>query len=198
MNERLTIGVAIAVPEPHHSELRACRTRAGDPQARCVPPHVTLLPPTQVGAADLPVIEKHLACVSHRHEPFELHLCGTGTFRPVSQVVFVQVAAGLSQCELIEAAVRAGPLHRETPFPYHPHVTIAQDVPTAALDAAYDRLHGYDARFRVESFTMFEQDVGGVWRPHRVFPLDGGWGRPASPALPDRLPDTARRRPEQG
>lgn len=176
MNGRLTIGVAIALPEPHHSELRACRTRAGDPQARRIPPHVTLLPPTEAGAADLPVIEKHLACVARQHRPFELHLSGTGTFRPVSQVVFVQVAAGLSECEVLEAAVRSGPLYRETSFPYHPHVTVAHDVPSAALDAAYDELRGYDARFPVDGFTMFEQDDAGVWRPHRVFSMDGGKG----------------------
>ncbi len=79
--------------------------------------------------AALPEVEEHLRAVSSGHAPFELHLAGPGTFRPVSPVVFVQVSDGIAQCELIEADVRSGPLFRETTFPYHPHVTVAQNVP---------------------------------------------------------------------
>ena len=79
--------------------------------------------------AALPAVEEHLAAVAAAHLPFTLHLRGTGTFRPVTQVVFVAVAAGISECELLAAAIRAAPeLHREARFPYHPHVTVAQDV----------------------------------------------------------------------
>lgn len=169
----IIIGVVIGLPEPYHSELQARRAAAGDPQATIVPPHVTLLPPTEIPAAALRAVEEHLASVAHRHPPFEVHLSGPGTFRPVSQVVFVQVAAGLADCEQIEADVRSGPLYRETPFPYHPHVTVAHDVPAEALDAAYEGLRGYDVGFTVSGFTMFEQDRAGVWQPQREFTLDG-------------------------
>jgi|SRR5882757_4271006 len=170
---QITVGVVIALPEPVHSELAAMRHRAGDPQAASVPPHVTLLPPTAISAAALPEVEEHLARVAEKFPPFWMHLSGPGTFRPVSQVVFVQVAAGLSACEQIEAAVRSGPLWSEAPFPYHPHATVAHDVPAAALDAAYDALRGYDVTFPVAGFTMFEQDAAGVWQPQRQFTLDG-------------------------
>ena len=43
-----TVGVSIAVPEPYFSQLREMRRAAGDPQADAVPPHVTLIPPTEV------------------------------------------------------------------------------------------------------------------------------------------------------
>ena len=39
-----------------------------------------------------------------------MRLRGTGTFRPVSPVVFVNVAEGISRCELLADAVRRGPL----------------------------------------------------------------------------------------
>ena len=32
-----------------------------------------------------------------------MHLAGTGTFRPLSPVVFIQVARGLAECEMLEA-----------------------------------------------------------------------------------------------
>ena len=40
-------------------------------------------------------VEKHLADVAAASgQPFIMHLAGTGTFRPTSPVVFVQVARG--------------------------------------------------------------------------------------------------------
>jgi 2'-5' RNA ligase len=168
-----TIGVAISIPEPYGEELRGWRERIGDPQAKQVFPHVTLLPPTEIGCADLPAIVAHLDAVATTVAPFLVHLRGTGTFRPVSEVVFVTVAAGISGCEQLERGVRSGPLARRIQFPYHPHVTIAQDVPTAALDDAYEGLEGFEARFEVAGFTMFEQAIDGVWQLQRDFPLTG-------------------------
>jgi len=136
-----------------------------------VPPHVTLLPPTLVRPDLLPAVERHLERAAAVSDPFEMHLSGTGTFRPVSDVVFVVVAAGIAQCEQLERAVRSGPLDRKTRFPYHPHVTVAHDIEPEGLDAAYAGLAGFTARFRVERFTAFEQGSDGVWQPRREFPL---------------------------
>ena len=38
-----------------------------------------------------------------------MHLSGTGTFSPVSEVVFVAVARGIGSCELLANDVRARP-----------------------------------------------------------------------------------------
>lgn len=168
------LGVVLDIPQPHSTVLHAWRSRVGDPQAHVVPPHVTLLPPTPVTAADLPEIEAHLRDAATTVEPFALHLSGTGTFRPVSQVVFVQVRSGIAQCELLEKAVRRGPLERGLQYPYHPHVTIAHDVDDAGLDAAYDGMSGFVARFTVSSFALFEQRPAGGWELRRPFALGGG------------------------
>lgn len=170
---RINLGVAISVPEPWRGELAAWRARVGDPEGGRVPPHVTLLPPTQVPAAGLEEIDDHLVAAADGCPPFEMHLSGTGTFRPVSDVVFVVVATGIAQCEQLERRVRSGPLGRDTRFPYHPHVTVAHDIPAAGLDAAYEGLAGFEARFRVTGFTAFEQAAGGVWLPRRHFALRG-------------------------
>jgi 2'-5' RNA ligase len=156
--------VAIGIPEPHKSLLQDARERHGDPNAADVPPHLTLLPPTLVDALQLPIVEQHLRKVAARTSPFALHLRGTGTFRPVSPVVFVMVAAGVSDCEEIERAVRGGPIRRQVKFPYHPHVTVAHDVRPELLDRAFAEMAGFDAAFRVSSFQLFEK-VQDVWRP---------------------------------
>lgn len=171
---RINLGVAIPIPQPYADLLAGWRERVGDPEGKRVPPHVTLLPPTQVDAERMPEVERHLAAAATAAEPFEMHLSGTGTFRPVSDVVFVVVAAGIAQCEQLERRVRSGPLDRETRFPYHPHVTVAHDIDAAGLDAAYAGLAGFDARFPVPVFTMFEQGSDRVWQPRREFPLGTG------------------------
>jgi 2'-5' RNA ligase len=172
--ERAVIGVLVAVPEPWAQLLVDWRAKVGDPQANLVPPHVTLLPPTEIAAADRTAVTAHLARVARAHPPFDMHLSGTGTFSPVSEVVFVTVARGIGNCELIAHDVRQGPLARSLTFPYHPHVTVAHDVPPDMLDLAYCGLADLSAEFRVDHFTEFEQTPGGAWAIAREYPLTGG------------------------
>ena len=167
------IGVVVAVPEPWAQLFTDWRSKVGDRQATLVPPHVTLLPPTQVAAGTRPAISAHLAAVAREHPPFVMHLSGTGTFQPVSDVVFVAVARGIGNCELLAESVRTGPLERSLSFPYHPHVTVAHDVPADMLELAYSGLSDLSAEFRVEHFTEFEQTSGGAWTVAREYPLTG-------------------------
>jgi 2'-5' RNA ligase len=168
-----TIGVAIAVPEPFGEELRAHRASFGDPQAGGIPTHVTLLPPTEVDDDALPVVEEQLERVADKHAPFEVQLRGTATFRPVSPVVFVAVTRGISECEMLAESVRTELGGAELRFPYHPHVTVAHDVPDEALDLAFDTLRDYDVRFSVASFALYVHDESSGWVCERELALRG-------------------------
>jgi 2'-5' RNA ligase len=167
------LGIVVPVPEPWSQLLVDWRAKVGDPQASVVPPHVTLLPPTEVPVLDRQAISRHLEQVAAAHPPFDMHLLGTGTFTPVSDVVFVAVARGIGNCELIANDVRSGPLNRELSFPYHPHVTVAHDVDRDMLEQAYNGLSDLSAEFRVDSFTEFEQTASGAWAVAREYPLTG-------------------------
>jgi 2'-5' RNA ligase len=167
------LGVVVPIPEPWGQLFVDWRAKVGDPQAGLVPPHVTLLPPTEVPGAERPAISAHLAEVARAHAPFDMHLSGTGTFSPVSDVVFVAVARGIGNCELIANDIRNGPLARSLSFPYHPHVTVAHDVPPDMLELAYSGLADLSAEFRVEHFTEFEQTADGAWAIAREYPLTG-------------------------
>src|SRR5687767_4597430 len=103
-----TIGVAVAIPEPWATELQDYRTSVGDAMAATIPTHITLVPPTEVSDEELEQVEKHLATAAAGVAPFRVHLRGTGTFRPVSPVLFVSLARGISSCEQLAAAVRRG------------------------------------------------------------------------------------------
>jgi 2'-5' RNA ligase len=164
--------VAIDIPEPWGSALTRRRLAAGDSAAAYVPAHLTLLGPTEIDPAYLADIDTHLNRVASAHSPFTLDLRGTGTFRPITQVVFVVVAAGIGECERLHTEIlRAPGVRRQTRFPYHPHVTIAHDVPAAQLDAAYEDMAGFEAAFEVRGFRLFEHGVDGRWHAFREYEL---------------------------
>ncbi len=166
-----TIGVSLAVPEPWGSQLQEYRIGVGDESARRIPTHVTLLPPHEVEDSAMEVVQTHLADVASRIAPFRMHLRGTGTFRPVSPVVFVGVVEGISQCEQLAATVLRGPLAMERTFPYHPHVTVAHDVEDTRLDQAFVELQSFDAAFHVDRMWLYSHDESSGWRPQQAFPL---------------------------
>jgi 2'-5' RNA ligase len=169
----VTIGVAVPIPEPYGAELQKWRESFRDPMARAIPTHVTLLPPTAVRRSALEEIEEHLVGAAAEGRSFPMVLQGTDTFRPISPVTFVRVAQGTEECTKSEELVRSGPLERELKFPYHPHVTVAHELPDEVLSDAESTLAGYEARFVVTGFALYEHGTDGVWRVRRYFPYEG-------------------------
>ncbi|WP_432476868.1 2'-5' RNA ligase family protein [Nocardioides sp. GXQ0305] len=168
-----TIGVALAIPEPWATQLQDYRTALGDETATRIPTHITLVPPTEVGDDDLAAIDRHLATTARGFPPFTVHLRGTGTFRPVSPVVFVTLAEGISGCEQLAHAVRRGPLDVPLQFPYHPHVTIAHHLPDETLDRAFAELASFECVFPADEFHLYRHEDAAGWRPTREYPLGG-------------------------
>ncbi|MFT4084054.1 MAG: 2'-5' RNA ligase family protein [Nocardioides sp.] len=166
-----TIGVAVAIPEPWASQLQEYRAKLGDTTAEMIPTHITLVPPTDVAADGVAGVVDHLARVAAGVRPYGVHLRGTGSFRPVSPVVFVAVAEGISECEQLAAAVRTGPLAVDLSFPYHPHVTIAHDLDEPTLDQAFAELGDFECQFTVEEFHLYSHDEAHGWRPTHHFAL---------------------------
>ena len=168
---QIRIGIAIEIPEPYAAELSAARVAADDPLANFIPPHITLLGPTLLDVEQLAEARAHLAEVAAGAPPFTVQLRGTATFRPVSPVVFVALAQGISECEQLESSVRSGMLDGDLRFNYHPHVTIAHEVPDAALDKAFEAMADYSAEFAVDRFYQYEHGDDGIWRPQAAFQL---------------------------
>lgn len=166
-----TIGVAVAIPEPWASELQDYRASVGDPLAGSVPTHITLVPPTEVSDEQLAEVERHLERSAAELAPFPVHLRGTGTFRPVSPVVFVALVEGISQCEQLASTVCRGPLEVDLSFPYHPHVTVAHDIAEERLDQAFDELASFECAFDVSTFHLYVHDEERGWTPTRDFSL---------------------------
>lgn len=166
-----TIGVAIAIPEPWARELQDYRTSIGDHTAAMIPTHITLVPPTDIDDDDLPAVMTHLEEAAGKRTGFRIHLRGTGSFRPVSPVVFVCVVQGISECEQLANVVRTGPLATELDFPYHPHVTIAHHLADDLLDRAFAELSDFECVFEAGEFQLYVHDDEVGWQPTHGFPL---------------------------
>ena len=168
-----TIGVAVAIPDPWGRQLRDYRLSLGDEKATMIPTHITLVPPTEVSPDDLAPIEAHLVAAAASQPAYQIHLRGTGTFRPVSPVVFVSLVEGISQTEQLAAAVRKGPLAMELGFPFHPHVTIAHHLDDSSLDLAFNDLATFECVFRADEFHLYRHDDETGWAPDVDFKLGG-------------------------
>lgn len=171
---RTTIGVAIAVPEPHGSMLRRMRADFGDPQARTVPTHVTLLPPCEVDVDDLDDIRARLDKVAGTVASFPMSLRGTGTFRPISPVVFVALRSGAAETELLADELRKAVAAAPPEFAFHPHVTVGHHLDDAALDHAHEALRDFECSFMVAEFALYLHCDEAGWEPHDRFSLVPG------------------------
>lgn len=169
-----TIGVSVAIPDPWATRLQEYRAGIGDDTASKIPTHITLIPPTRIEPDRFAEVERHLRGAAAEAEPFGVHLRGTGTFRPVSDVVFVALAEGISSCEQLAGTLRRGPLEVELNFPYHPHVTIAHDLRQEALDRAFTELSDFECRFTVDRFHLYVHEAETGWRPTHNFVLGRG------------------------
>ena len=94
--------------------------------------HVTILPPRPIssppGAAwDL------VRWFAPQFVPFDVELTGVEVF-PVSDVIYVNIAGGAEQLNHMHDTLNSDGLRFPDPFPYHPHVTLAQKLQPDQVD----------------------------------------------------------------
>jgi 8-oxo-dGTP pyrophosphatase MutT (NUDIX family) len=96
--------------------------------------------------------------------PFLVELAGAATFLPESPVAYLMVREGGPALERLEAALREPPLDRRT-HPFHPHVTVAQELPADRIEAAAAELAGFRAAFPVRELALMREHRDRTWRP---------------------------------
>ncbi len=167
------LGVTITVPDPWASQIRQIRSDAGDPLARTIVPHITLVPPVLIAKEDVPAVLEHVRAVAGRGAPFVVEMARSQTFRPVSPVVYLELARGADALGSLHDDLRSagGPLAGPPRFPFHPHITLAHGVADGALDEAAtagDSVRGTFLAQRISVHCLVE---------------DGSWVRLEAPEL---------------
>jgi 2'-5' RNA ligase/8-oxo-dGTP pyrophosphatase MutT (NUDIX family) len=162
---RVRLGVIARLPEPIGIHVQAWRRALGDPAAARIPPHLTLAPPQTVAERDLDRAVALVGRAATEAVPFLVELDGAATFLPDSPVAYLVVGEGGPALQALEVALQAPPLERRATHPFHPHVTITQDLPADRIEAAAGELAGFRAGFPVREIALMREDRDKVWRP---------------------------------
>ena len=98
--------------------------------------HVSVLPPRPL-PLDWRDASERARLLTEGWTPFDVELTEIGIF-PITNVVYVEVGKGAAELESMHQAMNAGPLGFKEPFPYHPHVTLAQEIPATQVTEAHE------------------------------------------------------------
>lgn len=172
-SDETRIGLSIPVPEPWASEIQTARLSYGDEFAEMIPTHITIVGPTAVKIDKIPAVIVQLDNACDQIPKFQVSLSGTGTFRPISPVSFVNVDQGAAECQTLAARANKGLLAQPQRFPYHAHVTLAHGVPDMMLDQAEADFADLHARFTADNLWLYRHHDDGVWRKLCKFELRG-------------------------
>ena len=160
VESRFTLGVVIPVPQPHRDTLRAWRREFGGEATEPIAPHITLVSGSYLNTWERAAAQ--VRQVAGGASSFTVQLGAARTFRPASEVVYLPLVAGAEECWTLHRALLSDALRHESGFAYHPHLTIAQNVPAENLDAAQAALNRVDLSFEVSSIQLFDTR-GGQW-----------------------------------
>ncbi|HUF32860.1 MAG TPA: GNAT family N-acetyltransferase [Acidimicrobiales bacterium] len=165
---RRRLGVALLLPEPVATEVDALRRAVGGEVHR-IAPHITLVPPVNVGAEHLDDAVGVLRAAAADTRPFRLPLGPTATFLPDNPVLFLPVDDDAGEVRRLRDAVFTEPLARHLTWPFHPHVTLLDSGGADEVRAAAAALREYRAEVVLERVHLLEErrdDEGErIWRP---------------------------------
>jgi 2'-5' RNA ligase len=164
--QRLNVyALVIYVPDPlgrFLDDLRRQLVPGCNPHA-----HVSVLPPRPLGV-DWQVASEHVRACAGNWTPFDIVLERIRIF-PVTNVIYLELGQGTSEMFRIHEAMNSQVLEFEEPFVYHPHITLAQEIPPGDVAAVYQRARElWDAYtgprgFRAERTAFVQNTLGNCW-----------------------------------
>ncbi|HVX66407.1 MAG TPA: 2'-5' RNA ligase family protein [Bryobacteraceae bacterium] len=134
----------------------------------CLPrAHVTVLPPRALAGSTpqaIEVLDREIKDMA----AFEIETRSVEVFEATS-VIYIGLGTGLGELRRIHDVLNTGPLRYAEPFPYHPHITVAQEFEPSQVDVlkreAQRRWAEYTGKrsFPVESITFVQNVSGNRW-----------------------------------
>ena len=129
--------------------------------------HVTILPPRPLSSTSEAAWEI-IRGIAPGFAPFEVELAGIEVFS-VTDVIYLQVGAGSEELKRMHDGFNLGGLRFQEPFPYHPHVTLAQELRTDELDELVSVARArwaefpHAKRFRVDKVVFVQNTRRNEW-----------------------------------
>lgn len=129
--------------------------------------HVSVLPPRPL-AVEWQQASAQVRRLAQGWKPFDVELTHIEIF-PVTNVIYIGLGAGEDQLRRMHAATNAGPLAFEEPFVYHPHITLAQEIPHDRVGQVYDlavrrwKEFTGNRHFRAEHAVLVQNTLSNCW-----------------------------------
>jgi 2'-5' RNA ligase len=129
--------------------------------------HVSVLPPRPL-AVDCQVASEQVRACAESRPPFDLTLERVRIF-PVTNVIYIELGEGATEMFHMHDAMNSGALAFDEPFAYHPHITLAQEIPPGEVGNVNRLAHElWDAytgprTFRAERTAFVQNTLGNCW-----------------------------------
>jgi hypothetical protein len=129
--------------------------------------HISVLPPRPLPVAPEAAIEEARGILAG-FPSFEIELGQIEKF-DVTDVVYIGVQDGAGQLRQMHRSLSQGALAFQEPFPYHPHVTLAQGIEAGKVEALAElaarrwREFPGPRRFRGEGAVFVRNTQGSRW-----------------------------------
>ena len=172
--ERLNVfALVIYIPEPLGAfldDLRRELVPHYNPHA-----HVSVLPPRPLSVAP-ETASKQVQALAETWPPFDVHLTDIAVF-PNTDVIYIEVGEGAKELRGMHSAMNDRALECQEPYPYHPHITLAQEIPAADVPAAIElatrrwREFTGPRHFRADRAVFVQNSVNDVWIDLAEYPL---------------------------
>ena len=120
--------------------------------------HVSVLPPRHLPAEGWEPAAEQARTLIEGWAPFEVELTSIQVF-PATDVIYIQIGRGAAELESLHAAMNTGALAFAEPFPYHPHITLAQDIPPDGVTEVDQRARRLWADYRGSRVFRAERAV---------------------------------------
>lgn len=162
----------LLVPPPARVEIDALRRACDDRSLGKIAPHLTLVPPVNVRDEHVGVALDVVRAAASSTRPFTVTLGPPAAFAPVSSTLYLSVTPE-DGVRRLRDAVFDGPLRRRLTHEFVPHVTLADEIDAARLDAAVSALAGYVREVTFDRVHVMEE-VDRRWAPFAEVPFGGG------------------------
>ncbi len=139
--------------------------------------HLSILPPRSL-ALPASQAEAEIKYVSHISQPFVVKVGQVAVF-PLTGVIYLELEAGQNEITKLHATLNAGAFSFQEPYPFHPHITLAQnfDLSTSAERMEYARRQWatYKGRreFLLDRLVFVQNTNQNCWMDLRAFELRG-------------------------
>lgn len=153
------------IPDPLGSFLDRLRTELV-PSCR-LKAHVTVLPPRPI-FDNVDAALDQLRSGLRDFSPFEVRATQVEMFS-LTSVVYLCVGAGFAKLRRLHEVLNTGPLQFCEPYPYHPHITLAQQMAPEQVEGVFElaRLRWaqcpFERSFTVESLAFVQGTCTGDW-----------------------------------